>query len=102
MLAVVTKEDFDTLDGWLVKRLSEFFDDKLEFSKLKPVQEAIHSVLTKSEDIYEKGLNALNSSTNLNSQLRTPAVPPIRRCSMSGLTWSAGCAPRRAEGGAFR
>jgi hypothetical protein len=61
VLKVVAQEDFDALNGWLVKRLSNFFEGKLEFSNIKPVQAAIRSVLDRSEQIYEKGLKALNS-----------------------------------------
>src|SRR5260370_20379336 len=60
----VTQEDFDKVDGWLIKRLGDFFDKDLHFEDLKEVQAAIHLVLTKTQDIYAKAQKALNSRYN--------------------------------------
>lgn len=60
----VTQNDFDKVDGWLIKRLGDFFEKELHFEDLKPVQAAIHLVLTKTQDIYGKAQKALNSRYN--------------------------------------
>jgi len=60
----VTQNDFAKVDGWLIKRLGDFFDKELHFQDLKPVQEAIHLVLTKAGDIYGKARQALNNRYN--------------------------------------
>ena len=60
----VTQNDFDKVDGWLIKRLGDFFDKDLHFEDLKQVQAAIHLVLTKAQDIYGKAQKALNSRYN--------------------------------------
>ena len=61
---VVTQDDFNKVDGWLIKRLGDFFDKDLHFEDLKQVQAAIHLVLTKAQDIYSKAQKALNSRYN--------------------------------------
>ena len=60
----VTQDDFNKVDGWLIKRLGDFFDKDLHFEDLKQVQAAIHLVLTKAQDIYSKAQKALNSRYN--------------------------------------
>ena len=55
-----TQADFDKLDGWVVTKLSDFFDEKLQFSNLRPIQTAIHSALAKADQIYDKIHNAAN------------------------------------------
>jgi len=60
----VTQDDFDKVDGWLIKRLGDFFEKDLHFEDLKQVQAAIHLVLTKMQDIYAKAQKALNSRYN--------------------------------------
>ena len=60
----ITKDDFDEVDGWLIKRLGDFFDKDLHFEDLKQVQAAIHLVLTKAQGIYSKAQKALNSRYN--------------------------------------
>ena len=57
----VTQDDFNKVDGWLIKRLGDFFDKNLHFEDLKQVQAAIHLVLTKTQDIYAKAQKALNN-----------------------------------------
>src|SRR6185503_1090055 len=42
-------------------RLSDFFDKKLHFEDLKPIQDAINAVFTKAAEFYDKGLKALNN-----------------------------------------
>src|SRR5262249_17751727 len=56
--------DFDQLDGWLVKRLGDFFAKDLHFEDLKQVQAAINLVLSKAQDIYSKAQKALNNRYN--------------------------------------
>ena len=60
----VTQNDFDKVDGWLIKRLGDFFDKELHFEDLKQIQAAIHLVLTRAQDIYGKAQKALNSRYN--------------------------------------
>ncbi len=60
----VTQDDFNKVDGWLIKRLGDFFDKDLHFEDVKQVQAAIHLVLTKAQDIYSKAQKALNSRYN--------------------------------------
>ncbi len=60
----VTQNDFDKVDGWLIRRLGDFFDKELHFEDLKQVQAAIHLVLTRAQDIYGKARKALNSRYN--------------------------------------
>jgi hypothetical protein len=61
---VVTEEDFNKIDGWLIARLGDFFDKQLHFADLKPIQDAVHLVLTKARDIYGKTIQALNNRYN--------------------------------------
>jgi hypothetical protein len=58
---VVTENDFDKLDGWLIARLSDFFDKKLRFEDLDEIRAAINGVFTKASEIYDKSLEALNN-----------------------------------------
>jgi hypothetical protein len=60
----VTQDDFDKVDGWLVKRLGDFFEKELHFEDLKQVQATINLVLTKAQDIYAKAQKALNGRYN--------------------------------------
>jgi len=60
----VTQDDFNKVDGWLIGRLGDFFDKQLHFEDLKPVQAAIHMVLTKAQGIYVKARQALNNRYN--------------------------------------
>jgi hypothetical protein len=60
----VSQDDFNKVDGWLVKRLGDFFDKDLHFEDLKQIQAAINLVLTKAQDIYAKAQKALNSRYN--------------------------------------
>lgn len=60
----VTENDFNKVDAWLIKRLGDFFDKDLHFEDLKPIQDAIHLVLTKAQSIYSKAIQALNSTYN--------------------------------------
>jgi hypothetical protein len=62
---VVTQNDFDTLDNWLVKRLGDFLDKDLDLAVLKEVQTAITLVIQKASDFYEKGVKALNNHYSL-------------------------------------
>jgi hypothetical protein len=58
---IVTRNDFDKLDGWLIARLSDFFDKKLHFEDLDEIRAAINGVFTKASEIYDKSLKALNN-----------------------------------------
>jgi len=59
--SIVTANDFDKVDGWLIARLGDFFDKKLHFEDLKEIQAAINGVFTKAAEIYDKSLKALNN-----------------------------------------
>jgi hypothetical protein len=56
---IATKADFAKLDAWLVNRLSQFLDDKLNFEKLDQIKNAIGAVLAKRQEIYAKARQAL-------------------------------------------
>src|SRR6185369_16107993 len=58
---IVTQNDFDKIDGWLIARLSDFFDKKLHFEDLDEIRAAINGVFTKAAEIYDKSLKALNN-----------------------------------------
>ena len=62
---VVTQNDFDKVDGWLIARLSDFFDKKLRFEDLDEIRAAINGVFTKAAEIYDKSLKALNNRYSL-------------------------------------
>lgn len=61
---VVTENDFNKVDEWLISRLSDFLDQKLDFAALKPIQTAISTVIQKASDIYAKAIQALNNTYN--------------------------------------
>jgi len=61
----VTQNDFDKLDGWLIKRLGDFFDKDLHFQDLKQVQAAINLVFTKVDDIQNKVQKAVSNRYGL-------------------------------------
>jgi hypothetical protein len=61
VIAAVNKADFDTLDSWLVGRLSVFFDKTLHFEDLNEIKNAINLALTQRQKIYDKAKDALNS-----------------------------------------
>src|SRR5262249_1238098 len=62
---VVTQNDFNKLDGWLVKRLGNFLDKKLDLPALKEAQLAINALVTKATDILGAGLKALHNRYSL-------------------------------------
>jgi hypothetical protein len=57
----VTSDDVKTLDAWLVKRLSRFFDTELGFEQLDELKAAVHTVLAKREDVYKAAVKALGT-----------------------------------------
>jgi hypothetical protein len=61
VIDAVKKSDFDTLDGWLVGRLSVFFDKTLHFEDLNEIKNAINLALSQRQKIYDKAKDALNS-----------------------------------------
>lgn len=61
---VVSESDFNKVDEWLISRLSDFLDQKLDFAALKPLQTAIFTVIQKASDIYQKAVQALNNKYN--------------------------------------
>ena len=63
--AVVTQNDFDTLDNWLVNRLGDFLDKELDLAALKEIQAAITLVINKASDFYAKAVKALNNHYSL-------------------------------------
>lgn len=58
---VVSQNDFDSLDNWLIKRLGDFFDKDLHFEDLKQVKAAINLAFNKVDEIQNKIDQALNS-----------------------------------------
>ncbi len=63
--SVVTQDDFNKVDEWLVSRLADFLDQKLDLAAVKQVQTAISTVIAKASDIYAKALDALNNKYSL-------------------------------------
>lgn len=61
VLNVVDQTSFDRLDSFLVGRLSNFFDKTLHFDDLNTIKNAIHMVVSKRQEIYNKAVRALNS-----------------------------------------
>ena len=51
--------DFDQIDGWLKKKLSEFLGRKINFAALQEIREAVVDMLNKRNDFYEKVQAAL-------------------------------------------
>ena len=62
---VVTQNDFDRLDGWLVKRLGDFLDKELDLAALQELQTSINTVIQKAPDIYDRALKALANRYSL-------------------------------------
>jgi hypothetical protein len=62
---VVTQNDFDALDSWLVKRLGDFLDKELDFAAVQEIRTAINTVLQKAPVFYAKAVSALNNHYNL-------------------------------------
>ena len=62
---VVTQNDFDSLDSFLVGRLSTFFDKTLHFEDLDTIKNAINMVVSKRQEIYAMAVKALNSRYGL-------------------------------------
>ena len=61
----VNQNDFNKLDGWLIKRLGDFFDKDLHFVDLKQVQTAINLVFTKVDEVQTKVQKAINNRYGL-------------------------------------
>lgn len=62
----IQKNDFATVDQWLVKRLSDFLDQEIaDIPALKQIQTAINTILTKAPDFYAKAVQALNNKYSL-------------------------------------
>jgi hypothetical protein len=56
-----TSNDFNQLDSFLIGRLAAFFDKTLGLADLNDVKNAINTVISKKQDIYDKACKALNS-----------------------------------------
>lgn len=52
IIRVVTERDWETVDGWLLERLSEFFGEKLQFNKLAQIRGTLHAVVGKRDQLY--------------------------------------------------
>ncbi len=61
VLEAASKQDFDRLDDWLLKRLSDFFDKDLGYTDLKEMQEAIRTVSGKAAEIRDSAVHALQN-----------------------------------------
>lgn len=62
---IATQADFDKLDSLFVGRLSTFFDKQLTFAHIDEIRTAIHLVINKRQEIYNKAKTALNSRYGL-------------------------------------
>lgn len=61
----VQQNDFNAVDSWLVARLGDFLDQQLDLAALKQIQAAITALIQKASSIYQKGVQALNSTYSL-------------------------------------
>ena len=61
----ITENDFNNLDKWLIKRLSDFLDKELRFEDLDEIRAAINGVFAKASEIYDKSLQALHNRYSL-------------------------------------
>jgi hypothetical protein len=61
ILEAANKADFDALDSFLVGRLGAFLNKELYFADLEEVRSAIHLVVGKRQEVYDKAKKALNS-----------------------------------------
>ena len=59
ILAVVNDLDFEQMDAWLKKRLSDFLGETVVVKKLEAVREAINRLRENAEKFYQKGFDAL-------------------------------------------
>ncbi|MEO1436424.1 MAG: hypothetical protein AAFV80_12865 [Bacteroidota bacterium] len=64
--AVLTQADYDTMKGWLKSKIASFLDQKVNFAKVKAVQETIKVILAKRETFYQKAKEALNTTYKFN------------------------------------
>jgi hypothetical protein len=62
---VVTQDDFNKVDEWLIARLADFLDQKLDLPALKQIQTALQIVMNNAANIYQKAIQALNNNYTL-------------------------------------
>jgi hypothetical protein len=63
VINLASQADFDKLDRWLKAKLANFIDEKLEdlnLAKALEIRKAIHVVLGKRQEFYQKAVAALN------------------------------------------
>ncbi len=65
VMEAAKQADFQKLDSFLVGRLSLFLDKELKFENLSEIKNAIHTVLSKREEIYSLVRKALNNRYSL-------------------------------------
>ena len=56
---IVNDTDFNKIDQWLKARLSSFLGHELNFAELDKIRTAIHTLLAKREQFYQKAKEAL-------------------------------------------
>ncbi|MBL8208627.1 MAG: hypothetical protein JNM09_30630, partial [Blastocatellia bacterium] len=59
IIAVVNDANFDDMDRWLKKRLSDFLGKSVIFEELEKIKGAINKLRAKANEFYEKGFQAL-------------------------------------------
>jgi hypothetical protein len=63
---VVNENDFNSLDSFLVNRLSIFLDEKLEFHNLDKIRGAVNHAVRLRQELYEKARKAITSKYDFN------------------------------------
>jgi len=58
--AKIKETDFKKIDTWLLGRLEQFFEEKIDFTNIEKVRATINSVIAKRQEIYEAARKALS------------------------------------------
>jgi hypothetical protein len=59
IINVIHQADFDKMDQWLKKRLSDFLGKSIVFEELEKIKGAINKVQAKADEFYKKGFQVL-------------------------------------------
>ena len=59
IIDVINKANFNDMDRWLKKRLSDFLGKSIIFEELEKIKDAINHLRAKAEEFYAKGFQAL-------------------------------------------
>ena len=59
IISVINEANFDDMDRWLKKRLSDFLGKSIVFEELEKIKGAINKIQAKANEFYVKGFGAL-------------------------------------------